>query len=379
MKNNNSLKVIDLFCGVGGMSLGALRAGFKLACAVDNNPRALEAHTKNLNCSVHLDLDLSETEPDQLLNKASLKESDIIGIIGGPPCQGFSNMGAMNLDDARNNLFHRFFYYVKEINPTFFVAENVEGILNKKYDQIREKAFAQINDSYTILSPISIKASDYGVPTRRTRIFFIGFKKKSNIVLSEANFTDLSNSSESISVENALLGLPENLDDVNNGTIDIPSDALKTMKDSNLYYYKRIYDNIPPDCGDSNAVKAYQKSGTVSGFNKTLHTEKVKKRFKTLKHGERDSISKMSRLNPEGVAPTLLAGTGPERGSHQALRPIHPSEPRVITPREAARLQGFPDWFVFDKTIWHSFMQIGNSVSPILAEKILSVIYHKLT
>lgn len=76
--------------------------------------------------------------------------------------------------------------------------------------------------------------------------------------------------------------------------------------------------------------------------------------------------------------PTLRAGTGPEKGSFQAVRPIHYDEPRVINSRKAARLQGFPDWFKLPPTIWHSFRQIGNSVSPIAAEAVLKVIYDHL-
>jgi DNA (cytosine-5)-methyltransferase 1 len=102
-------------------------------------------------------------------------------------------------------------------------------------------------------------------------------------------------------------------------------------------------------------------------------------RFSELEHGQQDIISKAYKLKPDGFCPTLRAGTGPDRGSYQAVRPIHYEASRVITPREAARLQGFPDWFEFHKTIWHSFRQIGNSVSPIVAEKILSVIHQRLT
>jgi len=85
-----------------------------------------------------------------------------------------------------------------------------------------------------------------------------------------------------------------------------------------------------------------------------------------------DTWPALNLLN--GFCPTLRAGTGPEKGSYQAVRPLHPTENRVITPREAARLQGFPDWFQFSPTKWHSFRQIGNSVSPILSERIFAVI-----
>ena len=94
--------------------------------------------------------------------------------------------------------------------------------------------------------------------------------------------------------------------------------------------------------------------------------------------GKTDKISKFPRLSWNGLCPTIRAGTDHRRGSYQAARPIHPEKNRVITPREAARLQGFPDWFQFSPTKWHSFRQIGNSISPLLAEAILSVIRQHL-
>ena len=101
-------------------------------------------------------------------------------------------------------------------------------------------------------------------------------------------------------------------------------------------------------------------------------------RFAETKPGKREPISRTVRLDPNGLCNTLRAGTGRDHGAHQALRPIHPTEDRVITPREAARLQGFPDWFQFHPTKWHSFQQIGNSVSPIVAERILLVVKKSL-
>ena len=110
----------------------------------------------------------------------------------------------------------------------------------------------------------------------------------------------------------------------------------------------------------------------------TDHTETVANRYRDLKYGEQDRISKSYKLNPNSFCPTLRAGTGPDKGSFQAVRPIHYIEARVINPREAARLQGFPDWFELPETIWHSFRQIGNSVSPIAAEAILRVVFDRL-
>ena len=100
----------------------------------------------------------------------------------------------------------------------------------------------------------------------------------------------------------------------------------------------------------------------------------VIRRFEDTGAGSTERVSRYPRLDWDSQCATLRAGTGPERGSFQAARPIHPVEPRVITIREAARLQGFPDWFVFHPTIWHSFRMIGNSVSPIVSHALLRVI-----
>jgi DNA (cytosine-5)-methyltransferase 1 len=139
-------------------------------------------------------------------------------------------------------------------------------------------------------------------------------------------------------------------------------------------YVARLTDLIPAGVGDAKAITRLQRSGEVSGCLGTRHLPDVIDRFAALGPGQKDAISKAVRLDPNGFCPTLRAGTGKEKGSFQAIRPIHHLLPRVITPREAARLQGFPDWFTFHPTKWHSFRQIGNSVSPIVAESVLRVL-----
>lgn len=95
----------------------------------------------------------------------------IDGIIGGPPCQGFSSIGKGNPDDSRNQLYMHFYRLVSELQPLFFLAENVPGIMQEKYSGIRNKAFNLVSGDYDILDPIKVKASDYGAPTIRTRYF----------------------------------------------------------------------------------------------------------------------------------------------------------------------------------------------------------------
>jgi DNA (cytosine-5)-methyltransferase 1 len=147
---------------------------------------------------------------------------------------------------------------------------------------------------------------------------------------------------------------------------------------SDPYFLKYVDGNIPKGMGNPEAVRRYKEEGLVSGCFGTRHSPEVQQRYKELKQGQIDSVSRSVRLKPNGLCPTLRAGTGADKGSYQAVRPIHPTANRVITPREAARLQGFPDWFQFAPSKWHSFRQIGNSVSPILAESILKAISNKL-
>jgi DNA (cytosine-5)-methyltransferase 1 len=137
------------------------------------------------------------------------------------------------------------------------------------------------------------------------------------------------------------------------------------------YFFDAAMGRVPPGVGDCKALASFEGNGTVTGCLGTVHSDDLKRRYGGLAYGEADPKTKSVKLDPNGFCPTLRAGTGPERGSFQAVRPIHYLRPRVITPREAARLQGFPDWFQFDHTKWHSFRQIGNSVSPLVAEYVM--------
>lgn len=364
-----SKKVIDLFAGVGGLSLGAARAGFDLAAAVELDQRAIESHARNFPGVAHLQEDIASLAGSRLLELAAVAQGDLFGLIGGPPCQGFSEIGLKADEDPRNELFAHFFRLVSETRPAFFLAENVPGILSPRNGILRERALSQIPQSYTLLTPIKATASDFGVPTSRTRIFFIGFDRNRIGELSNSDFTP--QDMQDTRVRDALLGIPAiraNWQLAEQGWRSVGSLPKSDYSD-------RLSEHIPSGIGDPEALNAYKTKRLVSGLLGTHHTAETINRFRKLKPGERDVVSKSMRLSFSGYCPTLRAGTGPERGSFQAVRPVHPSSPRVISPREAARLQGFPDWFQFHQTKWHSFRQIGNSVSPIVAERLLNAIF----
>lgn len=366
--------IIDVYSGVGGLSLGAVRAGFRLAAAVDLDPIASESHARNFPLTKHLTEDVGKLSGDDLLELAGLRKGALDGLVGGPPCQGFSHMGKRNPRDARNNLFIHFFRLVAETLPRFFLAENVPGILDDPYKSIRTRALEHISDKYVVLEPIKVRASDYGAPTTRTRVFFFGFKKRLFESIDETTFA-AGNGVVPVTVGDALEGLAARIDPtwVTEEASWRKVGKMKAGKFSDL-----ITGRVPKGIGDPLSLDRYENKRESSGFLATCHDPKVRERFAKVSPGSVDSVSRAPRLDLNGYCPTLRAGTGKDRGKYQSLRPIHPTADRVITPREAARLQGFPDWFVFHPTKWHSFRQIGNSVSPIVAERILRAVCLKM-
>ena len=370
LKNTGPV-VVDLFCGIGGLSLGAARAGFEVGGAVDSDPHAILAHSKNFRATNHFQADVSGLTGKKLLESLELQDRPITGIIGGPPCQGFSHIGRRDQSDARNELFGEFFRIVNEVRPAFFVAENVPGIMAASFSDLRYSALEAVSDSYEVLPPLSLAANDYGAPTLRTRVFFVGFLPDAMEPITADGLSPPSNV-ETVRVKDALDGL---LVDVDPSWQQESDGWRRSVHQRTGYYFSRLDGCVPPGVGDPIAVGRLRNEEVASGTLGTVHSRRVATRYAALRPGERDRISKSQRLDPDGFCPTLRAGTGSDKGSYQAVRPIHPTAPRVITPREAGRLQGFPDWFMFPPTKWHSFRGIGSSVSPIIAEMLMSAIY----
>lgn len=368
------LTVIDLFCGVGGLSLGAARAGFSLSLCVDADKTPLEVHEQNFpNCN-HLLCDVQGLSGTELLKHADLSNRPLTGLIGGPPCQGFSRIGKRRVDDPRNQLFAQFFRLTLETRPLFYMAENVLGILDDQNKDVVKYGLSLVAAHYVQSEPIVVNASDFGAATKRQRVFFIGFRKDAGINWGASDLIHQKWKS-STTVGHALRGLPKKLKEAwsvdENGWRKI-----RTRPEGK--FGESISGDIPAGIGHRQTVELLTKHQVVSGCISTSHTLPVLQRWASLKPGGVDDVSRATRLEKTGLCPTLRAGTGPDRGSFQALRPIHFSEDRMISPREAARLQGFPDWFRLHPTKWHAFRGIGNSVSPLLAEAVLSSLYQSI-
>ena len=366
-----NLKIVDLFCGCGGFGLGAKQAGFEVVVAVDIDSTLQSAYRRNFPQTRVVNGDLSSMDKDSW--KMLLSKEAIDGVIGGPPCQGYSRMGKGDLDDPRRSLLYHFFRTVNIIQPKFFIMENVEGLLDSGNLHELQAAISQVDKRYKILGPVLLDASEYGAPTKRKRVVVIGYDPNELDIITEADLTAVKRSA--VTVKDAISDIAPPIRQSNDPDNFGWSDY-RSVKDLSAYA-KQMRALPGSGMGWSSAIEML-KVGRVSGHFETTHTEEVRCRYDSTKPGNTDKVSRAKRLEWEGLCPTLRAGTGADKGSHQAVRPLHPVEPRVITVREAARLQGFPDWFCFHKAKWHSFRMIGNSVSPLVSESILSVIKDKL-
>ena len=358
---------VDLFSGCGGFGLGAELAGFKNIASIDIDADLQYSYKMNFpNSKVHL-ADISKL--DQKFWQTTIGDVRPDLVIGGPPCQGFSRIGLGKPEDPRNSLISHFFRQVLLLTPKFFVMENVEGILDTKNQPILEEAINLVTGTYNIIGPIKINALDCGAATSRKRVLVIGCHKDFSMPSIQGRLAFPSQ--RPITVAEAISDLPS--PDTLAYMTDSGYDWWHYKNNSKPSKYAKELKRSPSNIGARFAVDML-KAGMVSGLMRTKHTESVLNRFAQTAPGTVEVISRFPRLAWEGHCPTLRAGTGSDKGGFQAMRPIHPQEPRVITVREAARLQGFPDWFVFHPTIWHSFRMIGNSVSPIMSKYVLSLV-----
>lgn len=349
------LRAVDLFCGTGGFSRGAHAANFDVVAAYDIDPDLTYSYPLNFPGTKLRLTDIAKLTGEAIRADTGHEHIDLI--FGGPPCQGFSAMGRRDRSDPRRTLLEHFFRLVSEVRPSAFVMENVEGLLFS--DTIHELEKATVHAAgYRLLETRVLNAADFGAATNRKRAFVIGYDPDLCAPLDWSHFDIAKQLAATVHDAIADLKSPVAVGEDSDG-FDVW--RLRKRKARSTY-----------------AESMMSSEQHFTGNKRTKHLPNVVERFAGLRQGGVDPIGRYPRLAWKGRCPTLRAGTGADKGSHQAIRPIHPTENRVITVREAARLQGFPDEHRFHPTIWHSFRQIGNSVSPIIARAVLTVICKKL-
>ncbi len=361
--------LVDLFSGCGGFGLGGELAGFHSAIAVDVDPTLQSSYKLNFPKTKVMVGDIAAMNAAGW--KLLLSGLEIDGVIGGPPCQGYSRQGVADPNDARRTLLHEFFKSVNAINPKFFIMENVEGLLDKKNRPELTSAISELSSIYTVLEPIVLDASNYGLPTKRKRVFVIGYNSS---YVDKVQPCDFMNFESTVNVRDAINDVPE---PIAQGTKNLDFAWAKYDNRKKCSEYANLMKALPQAGLGSQLALERLKAGYVSGNYHTKHTDAVSERYASIEPGKTDQVSRSKRLSWTGFCPTLRAGTGSDKGSYQAVRPLHPKFGRVITVREAARLQSFPDWFLFHHTKWHSFRMIGNSVPPLISKMILNVLREK--
>jgi DNA (cytosine-5)-methyltransferase 1 len=341
-KNKSSLNVIDFFCGCGGLSLGFLKAGYKILLGVDNDTHALTTYQKNIPGSKALNIDLSRNDAiENIRNVVGEKRVDVI--IGGPPCQGFSLTGPRNFKDERNKLYVAMWKAVKEFSPAAFVIENVTGMITLYDGKVKDRIISSFEQLGYKVNVQKLNSADYGVPQVRKRVFFVGLKKG----LGEFSFPGKLHTPETyITCEQAIGDLPSR-------EIDLGAE-------------KDIYSSSP--------LTPYQKMmrrgcSVLNNHVATCHSDIVKKVISMVPEGENYK--------------SLPKGVGEHRRFHEAWTRYSSREPsrtidtghrnhfhykynRVPTVRENARFQSFPDSFIFYGNKTQQYRQVGDAVPPLL-------------
>lgn len=310
LKPASNYTFVDLFCGAGGMTQGLVAAGFKPIASVEVNPVASATYTKNFPQCNHFYGDIEEFDSQKWLDKISSPEVHLV--VGGPPCQGFSVAGKRNPNDARNRLFQEFVRVVSEIRPWYVVMENVPGILTIQNGSVKKAicdAFASIG--YANISIAILESAAYGVPQIRPRAIFIANRFGEQNPYPKPQFSP----AQYKPIESAIFDLPK--------YTAIPEINHEWTRHS-PEYMERIAE-VPP-------------GGSL---------------YKTY-------VDAFKRQYPGKPSMTIKENHG---GTH-----IHPYLNRVISAREMARLQSFPDTFIFEGSMKKAMWQIGNAVPPLLAE-----------
>lgn len=366
---------IDLFAGVGGMSLGFEQAGFDVVAAFDSESRHVETYNTNFPECRAFTVDLATTTGREIRRLAKVGNRTIDVLFGGPPCQGFSVGGRRELDDRRNQMVFHFSRLVRELRPKYFVMENVEGLLLKHAEPVLKSLCLRFKRAkYDLVEPIQVlDAADFGVPQRRRRTFILGCRRNLTLPAYPVRRGIINGNGEYFpKVRDALADLPEieTFDDL------CESDGVTGEFGAPSHYARLLRGEIREH--DDHSRARGSNTGLLTGCLRTMHSQMTLQRFRSTPPGGVESVSRYYRLALDGIAPTIRAGTNVDRGKHTAPRPIHPEKPRCITVREAARLHSFPDWFQFHATRWHAFRQIGNSVPPRFARAVARTIMELL-
>ena len=346
---SRNVAVVDLFCGAGGLSAGFEQDGYDIVGGVDSEAAFSETFEHNHDAEF-VEADVSEATGPGILDRLGYDPGDVDGVIGGPPCQGFSLAGAKtNPADERNFLVTNFIKSVYTMEPDWFVMENVPRITTMEDGKVLEYVLSQFEKIGYHTEWAVLNAADYGVPQSRKRAFVIGHRTVTEIQFPEATFR--------ASPEQQTLW-------ANREPPRTVADAFGDLPSLNPGEQKTNYESPPAGAYQTEMRCDHSKLHNHRAPN---HGERVVTRIQQASQGEKipyDSWSQKRRLADGEPAPTLLAGPRPTY--HFA----HPSDDRGLSVRERARLQSFPDGYLFKGPVAKQRQMTGNAVPPLLSRAV---------
>lgn len=324
----NKLTFIDLFSGAGGFLLGFMNAGYIPLTSVEFWQPAIDTHKQNYPNIPVIEQDIRSIKNFELAEFRN--QTDVI--IGGPPCQGFSTIGKRLVKDPRNELVFEFIRFVDTIKPKIFLMENVRGLLSANNGIVKESIINEFSTiGYNVISKV-LCAADFGVPQKRYRLFFLGVRK--DLGLKPTFPEPICTPEEYITVGDSIMDL---VGKENKYPNHVP------LKHNDIV--KQRISFIPEGQG-------IPQGGLPESVSKGSRSDYSENTIKNFSH----VFKRLSRYLP---ATTMVPG-------HNAF-PLHPTENRSLTVREAARIQTFPDDVIFCGSRQNQCIQVGNAVPVVLA------------
>lgn len=372
----SSPTAVDLFSGAGGITLGLVNAGFNVVYCADLDEACEATHKRNFPSVPFERAAVEHIKGADILRATGLRPGDLDLLIGGPPCQGFSIIGQREIWDSRNGLFREFIRIAEELKPKCIVIENVTGLATLGAGRV----LADIRDAFRKagynIDCAELLAAQYGVPQMRWRMFFIGWRLDQdkrggfpqpthgrlgigdlvpNRTITPAECTGF------VTIREAIGDLP---------MIEAGEVGTKYRRCARGSYQEAMREGAP--------------SEVMNHYAPRLSPQNIA-RLRTLKPGQdwrdlprrllppgmqralrKDHTRRYSRMQWSGVARTIITRfRDPKSGEY-----THPEQHRTISIREAARIQSFPDWFIFEGSYSQQYDQVGNAVPPLLAKAV---------
>ena len=352
----NKLTMLDLFCGAGGFAVGCSWAGFQSVFGVDHFEPAMETWSSNHPHAIGCLGDIKKVDPAhirELLRQHGVEKVDLI--TGGVPCQGFSISNRKHNDnDERNFLFLEYMKFVEEFMPDYIILENVSGMRSTAGGQFEQNIKEYMWNLGYETTVDFLNAVDFGVPQYRQRLLFVGVRKDSNktrpFVFPKGTFT------------------PQNYRTVHDAFSDLPQLSVSEVKDKYALPPQNDYQRLLRGEGK---ITAISKPKFLSNHAAPNHPQSTVDLIAATPQGKPmyEKFKQRIRLRENTPSPTQLAG-----GIRPSFQFGHPTEARGLSTRERARIQSFPDSYVFKGGIVQERVQTGNAVPPLLIYNVAKLI-----